>query len=60
MANPTVTISKIKLPDGTIVNLSTNQNITLPEECRYIVNVQNFSGTVSLISGQDYKLTINS
>ena len=62
MATPTATIDKIKLPDGTTVNLSTNQYIKIPEGSDYTIKPQvtNFSGSVTLISGQDYKLTITS
>lgn len=62
MAQGTVTIDKIKLIDGTIVNLLTNQNISIPDlaEVNLYPQYSTLDGTVTLISGSttDYRLTL--
>lgn len=63
MAELLTPVSKIKLPDGTIVPLSNTLKLSIPELCEANVtwNITNFTGTTSLISGTtaDYLLTIN-
>ena len=57
------TISKIRLPDGTLVNLSNNQKLVVPElaVCNVQWNINNFTGDTSLISGTvaDYLLSLS-
>lgn len=54
------TISKIRLPDGTVVNLSNNQKLVIPQlaVCNVTWGVSNFTGKTSLISGEDYLLEL--
>ncbi len=60
----TSTVSKIKLIDGTIVNLSNNIQVVLPANGEYNVTweVTNLTGNVTKISGttDDYLLTVTS
>ena len=58
------TISKIRLINGTTVNLSSSIQLNIPaglKECNVTWNITNFTGSTSLISGTvaDYLLTIN-
>lgn len=59
----TTPISKIKLIDGTVVNLANVVQLEIPELCSAYVtwNISGFSGSVSQITGttDDYLLTIN-
>ncbi|MBR4767585.1 MAG: hypothetical protein IK088_01275, partial [Lachnospiraceae bacterium] len=62
MSQGTATIDKIKLIDGTIVDLLTNQSIEIPDLAEYNVypEYDSFSGKVELISGttDEYLLTL--
>lgn len=61
MANQTSPVDKIRLIDGTLVDLTIPHTILIPEEsyCYVTWNITNFTGSVSLISGDDYQLNIN-
>lgn len=57
------TIDKIKLIDGTIVDLLTNQSIDIPDlaEVRVYPSASDFTGSVELITGTEnrYRLTLS-
>jgi hypothetical protein len=63
MSQGTGTIDKIKLIDGTVVDLLVNQSINIPDLAEVYINPEatDFTGTVSLISGteDEYLLTLN-
>ena len=63
MSQGTGTIDKIKLIDGTIVDLLVNQSIEIPDLTEVLITPEatDFTGTVELISGteNDYLLTLN-
>ena len=62
----TAPITKVKTPDGVIHDFSTTHYLNIPSDCidKLVVpdwiRVNNFTGTVTLISGDNYKLTITS
>lgn len=60
MANQITPVDKIKLIDGTLVDLTIPHTILIPEGSIYNVtwNITDFTGSVSLISGDDYQLNI--
>lgn len=57
------TIDKIKLIDGTIVDLLTNQSIDIPDlaEVRVYPEASDFTGSVELITGTEnhYRLILD-
>lgn len=62
MSQGTGVIDKIKLPDGTIVDLVNNQNIEIPDlaEVKVYPQYTELDGTVEKITGtaDDYLLTL--
>ena len=63
MSQGTGTVERIKMIDGTIVDLAVSQSIDIPDLTEVYIKpeVSDFTGSVELISGtvDEYRLTMN-